>query len=270
MLIDILLYVVLPYLICYLIASRVTRRYSLQNVSAQSAGFGGFFMSSSEVLGGRFFATLGLALVFYGILALIYFAVRPTPVEEAQTEEPAVVAVEDLPDVDYTKWAGLTYRAVFYTPNLKAIVNIDKRLPASDAKPTDGNYQRATEAFAKGDVSGAYANALASAERVYTFDALNLAANAGRRLGKNPEAAVLALAAADLAPESPYPWVHLAFVALAEDKDDLCAVCCDRAASLGQRDAWVIDQVKELRGKLAERKAKASESVTLETPTEAP
>lgn len=270
MLIDILLYVVLPYLICYLIASRVTRRYSLQNVSAQSAGFGGFFMSSSEVLGGRFFATLGLALVFYGILALIYFAVRPTPVEEAQTEEPAVVAVEDLPDVDYTKWAGLTYRAVFYTPNLKAIVNIDKRLPASDAKPTDGNYQRATEAFAKGDLDTAYANALASAERAYTFDALNLAANAGRRLGKNPEAAVLALAAADLAPESPYPWVHLAFVALAEDKDDLCAVCCDRAASLGQRDAWVIDQVKELRGKLAERKAKASESVTLETPTEAP
>lgn len=270
MLIDILLYVVLPYFICFLIASRVTRRYSLQHVSARSAGFGGFFMSSSEVLGGRFFATLGLALVFYGILALIYFAVRPTPVEEAQTEEPAVVAVEDLPDVDYTKWAGLTYRAVFYTPNLKALVNVDKRLPASDAKPTDGNYQRATEAFAKGDIETAYANALASAERAYTFDALNLAANAGRRLGKNPEVAVLALAAADLAPESPYPWVHLAFVALAEEKDDLCTVCCVRAASLGQRDAWVIDQVKELRGKLAERKAKASEFVTLETTTEEP
>lgn len=271
MLIKILLYVVLPYLICYLIASRVTRRYSLQNVSARSAGFGGFFMSSSEVLGGRFFATLGLALVFYGILALIYFAVTPTPAEEEKSEEEIeIVAVEDLPDVDYTKWAGLTYRAVFYTPNLKAIVNIDKRLPASDAKPTDGNYQRATEAFAKGDLDTAYANALASAERAYTFDALNLAANAGRRLGKNPEVAVLALAAADLAPESPYPWVHLAFVALAEEKDDLCEVCCVRAASLGQRDAWVIDQVKELRGKLAERKAKASESVTLETPTEAP
>ena len=120
------------------------------------------------------------------------------------------------------------------------------------------------------EASRSNANALASAERAYTFDALNLAANAGRRLGKNPEVAVLALAAADLAPESPYPWVHLAFVALAEEKDDLCEVCCVRAASLGQRDAWVIDQVKELRGKLAERKAKASESVTLETPTEAP
>ena len=271
MLIDILLYVVLPYFICFLIASRVTRRYSLQNVSARSAGFGGFFMSSSEVLGGRFFATLGLALVFYGILALIYFAVTPTPAEEEKSEEEIeIVAVEDLPDIDYTKWAGLTYRAVFYTPNLKALVNVDKRLPASDAKPTDGNYQRATEAFAKGDIETAYANALASAERAYTFDALNLAANAGRRLGKNPEVAVLALAAADLAPESPYPWVHLAFVALAEEKDDLCTVCCVRAASLGQRDAWVIDQVKELRGKLAERKAKASEFVTLETTTEEP
>lgn len=271
MLIDILLYVVLPYFICFLIASRVTRRYSLQHVSARSAGFGGFFMSSSEVMGGRFFATVGLALVFYGILALIYFAVTPTPAEEEKAEEEVeIVAVEDLPDVDYTKWAGLTYRAVFYTPNLKALVNVDKRLPASDAKPTDGNYQRATEAFAKGDIETAYANALASAERAYTFDALNLAANAGRRLGKNPEVAVLALAAADLAPESPYPWVHLAFVALAEEKDDLCTVCCVRAASLGQRDAWVIDQVKELRGKLAERKAKASEFVTLETTTEEP
>ena len=271
MLIDILLYVVLPYFICFLIASRVTRRYSLQHVSARSAGFGGFFMSSSEVMGGRFFATLGLALVFYGILALIYFAVTPTPAEEEKSEEEIeIVAVEDLPDVDYTKWAGLTYRAVFYTPNLKALVNVDKRLPASDAKPTDGNYQRATEAFAKGDIETAYANALASAERAYTFDALNPAANAGRRLGKNPEVAVLALAAADLAPESPYPWVHLAFVALAEEKDDLCTVCCVRAASLGQRDAWVIDQVKELRGKLAERKAKASEFVTLETTTEEP
>ena len=97
MLIDILLYVVLPYLICYLIASRVTRRYSLQNVSAQSAGFGGFFMSSSEVLGGRFFATLGLALVFYGILALIYFAVRPTPAEEEKSEEESSTSTSASP-----------------------------------------------------------------------------------------------------------------------------------------------------------------------------
>lgn len=261
MLVKILFAFVLPYIFCFLVASRVTRRYSLQDVSAQSTGFGGFMMSSKELLGGRFLATAGLALVFYALLALIYFAaVGRTAVEEEQVaekaaEEPAVVAVEDLPDVDYTKWAGLTYRAVFYTPHLKALVSADTRLSASNAKPTDGNYQRATEAFAKGDLETAYVNALASAERAYTFDALNLAANAGRRLGKNPEVAVLALAAADLVPQSPYPWVHLAFVAKAEDKLDLCEVCCARAESLGQRDAWVIDQVKELRAALAEANA---------------
>lgn len=250
MLIDILLYVVLPYFICFLIASRVTRRYSLQNVSARPAGFGGFLMSSNKVLGGRFFATVGLALVFYGILVLVYFAVRTNFVEEGKAEESVATLEVSSPEVNPANWFGLTQRAVFYTPNLKAIVSPDKRLPASDTKPTDGNYQRAIEAFSKGDLETAYINALASAERTYTFDALNLAANAGRRLGKNPEVAVLALAAADLAPESPYPWVHLAVVAQAEGKDDLCAACCDRAAALGPEDAWVRDQVKALRAAL--------------------
>ena len=167
---------------------------------------------------------------------------------QAEAKAKALAALRANPG-DRAYWADLFAKASFEVPALQALVE-GKRLAAADAKPTDAAYAQAAEAFAKGDVSGAYANALASAGQAYTFDALNLAANAGRRIGKTPEAAVLALAAVDLAPESPYPWVHLAFVAKAEGKQDLCAACCDRAETLGPEDAWVRDQVKALRAAL--------------------
>ena len=168
---------------------------------------------------------------------------------QAEAKAKALAALRANPG-DRAYWADLLAKVSFEVPALQALVE-GKRLAAADAKPTDAAYAQAAEAFAKGDVSGAYANALASAGQAYTFDALNLAANAGRRIGKTPEAAVLALAAADLAPKSPYPWVHLAFVAKAEGKGDLCAACCDQAETLGPEDAWVRDQVKALRADLA-------------------
>lgn len=156
---------------------------------------------------------------------------------------------EPLPaPVDRAPWAALLSKAAFATPRLSALPRLAGRYPSGSAGlPKDADYTRGIEAYGKGDLQAAYAGFLASAERAYTFDALNMAGNVARRLGKSPEAAALLLHAAYLKPASPYPWVHLAFVAKAEGDAALAERCCEQALERGPEDAWVVEQVAALR-----------------------
>lgn len=150
--------------------------------------------------------------------------------------------------IDRAPWAALLSKAVFATPRLSALSRLAGRYPVGTVEsPEDADYAQGLDAYGKGNLQSAYAGALASAERVYTFDALNMAGNVARRLGKHPEAAALLLHAAYLKPDSPYPWVHLAFVAKAEGDAALAERCCEQALERGPEDAWVVEQVAALR-----------------------
>ena len=153
--------------------------------------------------------------------------------------------------IDRAPWEGLLAAATFATPRLKALPRLAGRYPLGSAEPpTDGDFAKGNEAFGRGDLPAAYAAFLASAERAWAFDALNMAGNVARRLpGHEAEAAALLLHAAYLKPTSPYPWVHLAFVALHAGDAALAERCCAKAESLGSDDPWVRTQIANVRAK---------------------
>lgn len=173
---------------------------------------------------------------------------------------------ETLPaPVDRAPWAALLSKAVFATPRLSALSRLAGRYPVGTVEsPKDADYAQGLDAYGKGNLQSAYAGALASAEWVYTFDALNMAGNVARRLGKHPEAAALLLHAAYLKPDSPYPWVHLAFVAKAEGNVKLAEQCCEQALERGSEDTWVVEQVAVLRKPPAVQPASASDTAKTE------
>lgn len=155
--------------------------------------------------------------------------------------------------VDRGPWEGALAAAEFGTPRLAALPRLAGRYPLGSAEmPTDADFAKGNEAFGKGDLEAAYAAFLASAGRAWTFDALNMAGNVARRLpGHEAEAVALLLHAAYLKPSSPYPWVHLAFVASRAGDLALAGRCCAKAEALGAGDAWVREQVAAVRKTLA-------------------
>lgn len=155
--------------------------------------------------------------------------------------------------VERGPWEELLAAAEFGTPRLAALPRLAGRYPLGSAEtPADADFTRGNEAFGKGDLEAAYAAFLASAGRAWTFDALNMAGNVARRLpGHEAEAVALLLHAAYLKPSSPYPWVHLAFVASREGDPALAEACCAKAETLGTGDAWVREQVAAVRKTLA-------------------
>lgn len=161
--------------------------------------------------------------------------------------------------VDRGPWEGLLAAATFGTPRLAALPRLAGRYPLGSAEmPTDADFAKGNDAFGKGDLEAAYAAFLASAGRAWTFDALNMAGNVARRLpGHEAEAVALLLHAAYLKPSSPYPWVHLAFVASREGDLALAGRCCAKAEALGAGDAWVREQVAAVRKTLAPPKPPA-------------
>ena len=149
--------------------------------------------------------------------------------------------------VDRAPWEGLLAAATFDTPRLAALPRLAGRYPlGTEAPPADAEFAAGQAAYGRGELEAAYAAFLASAERAFAFDALNMAGNVARRLGHRPEAAALLLHAAFLKPASPYPWVHLAFVAQAEGQPALAEACLGRAEALGREDAWVAGQCARL------------------------
>ncbi len=160
----------------------------------------------------------------------------------------------DMPAaVDRGPWEGALAAATFGAPRLAALPRLAGRYPLGSAEmPTDADFAKGNDAFGKGDLEAAYAAFLASAGRAWTFDALNMAGNVARRLpGHEAEAVALLLHAAYLKPSSPYPWVHLAFVASREGDLALAGRCCAKAEALGAGDAWVREQVAAVRKTLA-------------------
>lgn len=166
----------------------------------------------------------------------------------------------DMPEaVDRKPWEVLLSEAEFGTPRLRALPRLAGRYPLGSTEvPTDEEFAKGNEAYGKGDLATAYAAFVASAERAWTFDALNMAGNVARRLpGHSAEASALLLHAAYLKPSSPHPWVHLAFVAKAIGNEALCEQCC-REAEARSPDAWTRRQLAQLRAKAS------SESINIE------
>lgn len=148
--------------------------------------------------------------------------------------------------IERMAWEPLLAQATFDTPRLAALPRLAGRYPlVVTAKSDNADYARGQVCYGRGDLEGAYAAFLRAAEETLSFDALNMAGNVARRLGHDPEAVALLLQAAYLNPASPYPWVHLAFVA--EDDVLLSEACCARAEALGGKDAWVVGQIAALR-----------------------
>ncbi len=160
--------------------------------------------------------------------------------------------------VERTPWAAALSAAHFGTPRLRALPRLAGLAPLGwDAPPMDSDYAAGMAAYGQGDLQTAYAAFLASAERAWTYDALNMSGNVARRLGALNEAVPLLLHAAFLRPSGPHPWVHLAFVAKELGNDALCEQCC-REAEARVPDSWSKEQLKRLR---TGSKAEAPKSV---------
>lgn len=150
--------------------------------------------------------------------------------------------------VDRTPWEALLAQAKFPSDSLNALPRLAGRYPLGTVtRPNDDFYAKGNAAFAEKDVRGAYVAYLNSLTRGWSFAALNMAGNCARRLGRNAEAAALLLQAAYLKPESPYPWIHLAFVARAVGNEALCAQCADFAEERAGESAWTQKQLAVLR-----------------------
>lgn len=149
--------------------------------------------------------------------------------------------------IDRTPWQSALDTATFPTPRLRALPRLAGRAPIGTAQPpSDSDFAMGQAAYARGELHSAYGAFLASAEHIWSYDALNMAGNVARRLGKNAEAVPLLLHAAYLCPTSPHPWVHLAFVAEALGSPTLAGHCC-HAAETRSPDAWTIAQLNRLR-----------------------
>lgn len=172
----------------------------------------------------------------------------------------------DMPEaVDRKPWEVLLSEAEFGTPRLRALPRLAGRYPLGSTEvPTDEEFAKGNEAYGKGDLATAYAAFVASAERAWTFDALNMAGNVARRLpGHSAEASALLLHAAYLKPSSPHPWVHLAFVAKAIGNEALCEQCC-REAEARSPDAWTREQLAILRAKRSKPSVESDAKATQE------
>ena len=134
----------------------------------------------------------------------------------------------------------------FEAESLKFLAHSAGLLPVgTNDNPEDERYLAAKTEFANNELEKAFVEFCASAAEKLTFSACNMAGNAGRRIDKKNEAAVLLLHAASIDPSSPYPWVHLAWIYKEKNLEEQKAFCLEKIKSL-QQDAWTSDQLKLL------------------------
>ena len=81
-----------------------------------------------------------------------------------------------------------------------------------DESPMDQNYLLGQNAFSRNNLPEAYKFYVDSVSEKITFQACNMAGNAGRRIGRIYEATAMLLQATVARPQSVYPWVHLAWI----------------------------------------------------------
>ena len=136
--------------------------------------------------------------------------------------------------------------ASFEEDGLKFLVHSAGLLPVGTKdNPEDKDYLAAKTDFSNNELEKAFSDFCASAAAKITFSACNMAGNAGRRIDKKNEAAVLLLHAASIDPSSPYPWVHLAWIYKEKNLEDQMVFCLEKIKSLEQ-DNWTSEQLKLL------------------------
>lgn len=174
--------------------------------------------------------------------------------------------------VDRTPWNEVLNQARFSTARLAALPRLAGRYPLGSVANVaqDPDYRAGESAYNQNRLEKAYRHFLACAERTMTFDALNMAGAAARHLGRHAEASVLLLHAAYLNSASPWPWVHLAYIARTLGNETLCRACCANAeAATGYAsDAWSQKNVAALRMPVIE-KAEPLVSPEVSTPATA-
>ena len=89
---------------------------------------------------------------------------------------------------------------------------------------------------------GEYDNYVKSATTQLTFEACNMAGNAGRRIQLNHEAINLLLQATMIDPENVYPWIHLAWAFKNLQLHEQMQFCIKHAAKYNL-DAWSKKQL---------------------------
>lgn len=163
------------------------------------------------------------------------------------------------PVVNRVPWEIALREARFSIPKLKYLPQFAGRYPIGTTDATYGvNYQRGMQAYQKGDLVSAYEAFLAETEQTFSYDALNMAGNVARRIGKSAEAVPLLLHATYLNPKSPHPWVHLGFAAKSLEDLELAESCCVLAEERSM-DQWSQTQVAIIRKEIQEAKAALKE-----------
>lgn len=115
--------------------------------------------------------------------------------------------------------------------------------------PSDQEFQKANLAFSAGQLEEAYAGYAASAARFLSFDACNMAGNAGRRIGKFPESIAFLLQAAAIKPDTAYPWIHLAWIYCKQHSPKEMQICIEKAESM-KLDSWSQQQLGLLKNEI--------------------
>lgn len=150
------------------------------------------------------------------------------------------------------QWEKFLSKAKFKPPYLHKLPLFAGRCDMKhELKGGQSFYEQGMAAYRKGKLDDAYGFFVDAAEKSWTFDVLNMAGNVARRIGKYNEAVPFLIHAAYLAPEKPFPWVHLAFVAKAQKDSELCEFCC-REAEARKPDKWTSEQIAILREEIEE------------------
>lgn len=152
--------------------------------------------------------------------------------------------------VNRSPWTNQLNQASFSTYRLRRLPDYVGRYPVGTLQVcTHPSYQLGMRAYQNSQLQEAYSHFLTAAEATLAYDALNMAGNVARRIGKLNEAVPLLLHAAYLKPASSHPWVHLAFVAEHLGSLDVMASCIAEA-EMRNPDAWSREQIVILREKV--------------------
>ena len=155
--------------------------------------------------------------------------------------------------IEIAPWEASLYKAKFQNFYLRKLPVFAGRCDVKhDLGNWEADYEKGLRAYRKGKLEEAYSLFIAAAGKVWKFDVFNMAGNIARRIGRSDEAVAMLLHAAYLAPDKPFPWVHLGFIAAARGDNELCESCCEKAESRNP-DKWCTEQIAILREKMLRR-----------------
>ena len=148
-----------------------------------------------------------------------------------------------LPEMLFVSSAGNTY---FESDALAFLNFYTGMLPVGlNETPKDKNFHAGQNSFKSNNLTEAYHLFTASAADCITFQACNMAGNAGRRIGKIHEATALLLQATIADPLSVYPWVHLAWIYRKLNLKEQENFCIEKIKTY-KLDDWSSKQLKLL------------------------